>query len=198
MAKGKFYVVWKGRKPGIYKEWSICKKMVDGFDGAAFKSFLSLGEAERAFSTGQGSKSTVTPKKTDIITPSISVDAACSGNPGVMEYQGVDTHTKEVLFHKKYSLGTNNIGEFLALVHGLAFLKKNNSDIPIYSDSVNALLWIKNKKCKTTLVKNNKTTELFETIARAEEWLKNNTWKNQLIKWETEKWGEIPADFGRK
>jgi ribonuclease HI len=115
-----------------------------------------------------------------------------------MEYQGVDTHTKEVLFHKKYQLGTNNIGEFLALVHGLAFLKKNGSDIPIYSDSVNALLWIKNKKCKTTLVKNNKTIELFETIARAEEWLKTNTWKNQLIKWETEKWGEIPADFGRK
>jgi ribonuclease HI len=167
-------------------------------------------EAENAYGSKSGSgsspiqslksssRSTLPSKKTVILTPSISVDAACSGNPGVMEYQGVDTHTKEVLFHKKYPLGTNNIGEFLALVHGLAFLKKNGSDIPIYSDSVNALLWIKTKKCKTTLVKNNKTTELFETIARAEEWLKNNTWKNQLIKWETENWGEIPADFGRK
>jgi ribonuclease HI len=198
MAKGKYYVVWKGRKPGIYKEWSICKKMVDGFDGAAFKSFPSLSEAERAFSTGQGSKPQVISKKIDIITPSISVDAACSGNPGVMEYQGVDTHTKEVLFHKKYSLGTNNIGEFLALVHGLAFLKNNNSDLPIYSDSVNALKWIKNKTCKTTLIRNKETFELFETIGRAEDWLKNNTWKNPLIKWETENWGEIPADFGRK
>jgi ribonuclease HI len=184
--------------------------MVDGFDGASFKSFTSLMEAENAYESKSGSgsspmqslksssRSTLPSKKTVILTPSISVDAACSGNPGVMEYQGVDTHTKEVLFHKKYPLGTNNIGEFLALVHGLAFLKKNGSDIPIYSDSVNALLWIKTKKCKTTLVKNNKTTELFETIARAEEWLKNNTWKNQLIKWETESWGEIPADFGRK
>lgn len=206
MAKVKYYVVWKGRKPGIYTEWATCKKMVDGFDGASFKSFSSLTEAENAYGTNSGSvlsqktnsKSTPSSKKTVILTPSISVDAACSGNPGVMEYQGVDTHTKEVLFHKKFQLGTNNIGEFLALVHGLAFLKKNGSDIPIYSDSVNALLWIKNKKCKTTLVKNNKTTELFETIARAEEWLKNNTWKNQLIKWETESWGEIPADFGRK
>jgi ribonuclease HI len=206
MTKVKYYVVWKGRTPGIYKDWATCKKMVDGFDGASFKSFTSLIEAENAYGSKSGagssskSNSTSTPpsKKNNILTPSISVDAACSGNPGVMEYQGVDTHTKEVLFHKKYQLGTNNIGEFLALVHGLAFLKKNGSDIPIYSDSVNALLWIKNKKCKTTLVRNNKTTELFETIARAEDWLKNNTWKNQLIKWETERWGEIPADFGRK
>lgn len=206
MAKVKYYVVWKGRKPGIYMDWATCKKMVDGFEGASFKSFSSLIEAENAYQAKSGagaspkssSKSTPTSKKNIILTPSISVDAACSGNPGVMEYQGVDTHTKEVLFHKKFQLGTNNIGEFLALVHGLAFLKKNGSDIPIYSDSVNALLWIKNKKCKTTLVKNNKTNELFETIARAEEWLKNNTWKNQLIKWETESWGEIPADFGRK
>ncbi len=206
MAKVKFYVVWKGRQPGIYRDWESCKKMVEGFDGASFKSFTSLAEAENAFV----SKPTPAPKlksvkkistainKSIIITPSISVDAACSGNPGVMEYQGVDTHTKEVLFHQKYPLGTNNIGEFLALVHGLAFLKKNNSDIPIYSDSENALLWIKNKKCKTTLVKDHRTSALFETIARAEEWLKNNTWKNQLLKWETEKWGEIPADFGRK
>jgi ribonuclease HI len=83
-------------------------------------------------------------------------------------------------------------------VHGLAFLKKNNSDLPIYSDSVNALKWIKNKTCKTTLVRNKETAELFETIGRAEDWLKNNSWKNPLIKWETESWGEIPADFGRK
>jgi len=210
MAKVKYYVVWKGRKPGIYMDWATCKQMVDCFDGASFKSFPSLLEAENAYGSKSGlasspvkapkssSRSNPPSKKTVILTPSISVDAACSGNPGVMEYQGVDTHTKEVLFHKKYQLGTNNIGEFLALVHGLAFLMKNGSDIPIYSDSVNALLWIKNKKCKTTLVKNNKTTELFETIARAEEWLKTNTWKNQLIKWDTEKWGEIPADFGRK
>jgi ribonuclease HI len=172
MAKVKYYVVWKGRKPGIYKDWATCKKLVDGFDGASFKSFTSLMEAENAYGSKSGSgsspiqslksssRSTLTSKKTVILTPSISVDAACSGNPGVMEYQGVDTHTKEVLFHKKYPLGTNNIGEFLALVHGLAFLKKNGSDIPIYSDSVNALLWIKNKKCKTNLVKNNKNSEL--------------------------------------
>lgn len=206
MAKGKYYVVWKGIKPGIYTDWATCKKMVDGFDGASFKSFTSLLEAENAYGSRpiQGSSPKSSPKLTPpsknsvILTPSISVDAACSGNPGVMEYQGVDTHTKEVLFHKKYPLGTNNIGEFLALVHGLAFLKKNGSDIPIYSDSVNALLWVKNKRCKTTLTKKKETLELFETIDRAEEWLKNNAWKNKLLKWETEKWGEIPADFGRK
>jgi len=198
MAKTKYYVVWKGRKPGIYTDWTVCKKLVDGFDGAAYKSFPSLSEAEHAYKSGSTRTTAAISLKTSFLTPSISVDAACSGNPGVMEYQGVDTHTKEILFHKQFPLGTNNIGEFLAIVHGLAFLKKQNSDIPIYSDSVNALLWVKKKACKTTLIRNKDTQELYETIVRAEEWLKNNSWKNLLLKWETERWGEIPADFGRK
>ena len=174
------------------------KNLVDGFDGAAYKSFPSLSEAEHAYTSGSIHTTAAISLKTSFLTPSISVDAACSGNPGVMEYQGVDTHTKEILFHKQFPLGTNNIGEFLAIVHGLAFLKKKNSEIPIYSDSVNALLWVKKKACKTTLIRNKDTHELYETIVRAEEWLKNNSWKNQLLKWETERWGEIPADFGRK
>jgi ribonuclease HI len=198
MAKHKYYVVWRGRKAGIYPDWETCKKMVIGFDGAQYKAFPSIAEAEKAYADKGLSKTDSPSEKKSVRTPSISVDAACSGNPGVMEYQGVDTRTKEVLFRKKFLLGTNNIGEFLAIVHGLAFLKKNNSEIPIYSDSINALLWIKNKRCKTTLVRNDTTRELFDTIERAEEWLKNNTWENPLLKWETEIWGEIPADFGRK
>ena len=60
-----------------------------------------------------------------IIKESIAVDAACSGNPGNMEYRGVYTKTKEQIFHQgPFPQGTNNIGEFLALVHGLAFFKK--------------------------------------------------------------------------
>ena len=133
------------------------------------------------------------------INNSIAVDAACSGNPGKMEYRGVYLRTGKEIFHFGPVFGTNNIGEFLAIVHGLALLKQKGLDnMPIYSDSVNAQLWVRKKKCKTTLERNEKTEQLYQMIERAETWLKNNTYRNPIIKWPTEQWGEIPADFGRK
>ena len=192
MSKKKFYVVWNGRKKGIYTSWNVCKKQVDGFDAAQYKSFASLDEAELAFS-----------KKSAFGSPnleSISVDAACSGNPGKMEYRGVLTHNKKQLFLKgPYPNGTNNIGEFLALVHGIALLKsKNIETIPIYSDSRTAMSWVKQKKCKTNIHFDASNKDLLDLIKRAENWLKENTFKNPILKWETKAWGEIPADFGRK
>lgn len=134
-----------------------------------------------------------------VVSNAIAVDAACSGNPGKMEYRGVYLRTGKEIFHFGPVHGTNNIGEFLAIVHGLALLKqKGLDDMPLYSDSVNAQLWIRKKQCKTTLERNEKTEELFNMIERAEAWLHNNTWKNPIIKWQTDLWGEIPADFGRK
>ena len=133
------------------------------------------------------------------INDSIAVDAACSGNPGKMEYRGVYLKTSKEIFHYGPVWGTNNIGEFLAIVHGLALLKqKGLHTMPIYSDSVNAQLWVKRKKCKTTLERNEKTEALYQLIARAEAWLHNNAYQNPIIKWPTEEWGEIPADFNRK
>jgi ribonuclease HI len=133
------------------------------------------------------------------INEAIAVDAACSGNPGKMEYRGVYLRTGKTIFHFGPVFGTNNIGEFLAIVHGLALLKqKNLPNLPIYSDSVNAQLWVRKKKCKTTLERNEKTEQLFQMIERAEKWLITNSYTNPIIKWPTDKWGEIPADFGRK
>ena len=131
---------------------------------------------------------------------SICVDAACSGNPGMMEYQGVETNTKRQIFYQgPFREGTNNIGEFLALVHGLGYLKKHgHHTVAIFSDSTTAMTWVRNKKAKTTLLKTPKNAILFDLIARAEHWLKTNTYTNPILKWETENWGEIPADFGRK
>lgn len=129
----------------------------------------------------------------------IAVDAACSGNPGAMEYRGVYLATGDEIFHYGPVYGTNNIGEFLAIVHGLALMKqKGLDDMPLYSDSVNAQLWVRRQKCKTTLARNEKTEELYNMIERAETWLRNNTYRNPILKWQTDKWGEIPADFGRK
>lgn len=135
----------------------------------------------------------------EAIREAIAVDAACSGNPGAMEYRGVYLADGKEIFHYGPVHGTNNIGEFLAIVHGLALLKQKGLDnMPIYSDSVNAQLWVRKHQCKTTLVRNNQTEKLYQMIERAEAWLRNNTYKNPIIKWQTDKWGEIPADFGRK
>ncbi|NJL74009.1 MAG: ribonuclease H [Saprospiraceae bacterium] len=209
MAKSqKYYVVWSGRTPGIYNNWETCQIQINGFPNAKYESFSTLAEAQIAFNTppvavGKSTKSS--PKienriiaNEPVIWESIAVDAACSGNPGVMEYQGVDTKTGKQLFHQKFNLGTNNIGEFLGIVHGLGYLEKLGARIPIYSDSKTAIGWVKKGQSKSKLVVNEKTEYLHELIKRAENWLATHDFRVPVLKWETEKWGEIPADFGRK
>jgi ribonuclease HI len=213
MAKNKFYVVWQGRTPGIYESWEACEKEIAGVKGAKYKSFPNKLTAETAFKEGPDAYwgKEVTPvidllkAKEQPVSPAIAVDAACSGNPGKMEYQGVfvdfgtQPATSVKLFKSPlFENGTNNIGEFLAIVHALALQKQKHLSYPIYSDSVNAQLWIRQKKCKTKLQPNAKNEYLFQLIARAENWLNNNTIDVPILKWKTEIWGEIPADFGRK
>lgn len=207
MARQKFYVVWKGIEPGVYDSWDACKRQVENFDGALYKSFPTKELAEEAYRSNpykyigkeKGKTKTSVPSQGTFIRNSLAVDAACSGNPGPTEYRGVYVANGQELFLKgPYQKGTNNIGEFLAIVHGLAFLKQQDIDIPVYSDSINAITWVKNKKCKTKLEPCEENEPLFELIERAEKWLRENLYDNQILKWETDKWGEIPADFGRK
>ena len=202
MTRQKYYVVWKGNKPGIYQSWERCQNEIKNEKGALFKSFSDEAEAKKAYEQGYE-----TYKKTlDFIDisdgpelNSISVDAASSGNPGTMEYQGVDTNTKEVLFKMgPFNNATNNIGEFLALVHGIAILEKDLKKRIIYSDSVTAMSWVRKKRCQTKLKRNDENEEVFILIDRATKWLKENNYSATIRKWETKKWGEIPADFGRK
>ena len=142
---------------------------------------------------------TVLPLPLEVTADAWAVDAGCSGNPGPMEYQCIDLATGAHVFHFGPLKGTNNLGEFLAIVHALALMQqKGLTTKTIYSDSYNAILWVRKKKCKTTLERNEKTEQLYQLIERAENWLKNNTYRNPIIKWPTEQWGEIPADFGRK
>lgn len=210
MGKKKFYVVWSGHKTGVFTSWNVCKKHITNFKGAQYKSFASLKEAEEAFKgnyadyVGKDTKRVkLSPEELKSIgkpvIPSLSVDAACSGNPGKMEYRGVDTQSKRQLFIQgPFEKGTNNIGEFLALVHGLGFLKNKNSNLPIYSDSKIAISWVKKGQCRTNLPITSENKPLFDFVRRAEKWLKDNTYTTQILKWETKAWGEIPADFGRK
>ena len=142
---------------------------------------------------------TVLPLPLEVKAEAWAVDAGCSGNPGPMEYQAVDLQTGAQVFHYGPVHGTNNIGEFLAIVHALALMEQRGiHDKVVYSDSYNAILWVKKKRCKTNLVRNEQTENLFKMIARAENWLRTHTISTPVIKWETAKWGEIPADFGRK
>ncbi len=206
--KNKFYVVWKGRKTGVFTSWSECKVSVEGFEGARYKSFDSKEEATAAlagrYSDYMRKKPASSFATQSVLTAhmpiidSIATDAACSGNPGVMEYRGVYVKTGKTLFHYKHPKGTNNIGEFLGIVHGLSYLKKHNLPQPLYTDSVNAIKWVEQKKCKTKMQPTEENKDLFDYIARAENWLKNNTYTTQILKWDTSSWGEIPADFGRK
>lgn len=209
MAKKKnFYTIWNGIKPGVYSSWNEAKVQVEGYDGALYKSFPTKEEAERAFNdtpwTYIGKNAEKKKKVTigsipEIIQESLAVDAACSGNPGLLEYRGVYTRTGEQVFHQgPFEVGTNNIGEFLALVHGLALLKQKGYTMPLYSDSVNAIKWVREKKCKTKLDRIPENESLFYMIERAEKWLRENTYTTQILKWKTDQWGEIPADFGRK
>ncbi|MGF1554902.1 viroplasmin family protein [Paucihalobacter sp.] len=209
--KKKYYTVWKGHHTGVFETWDDCKAQVKNFEGAQYKSFDAFETAKQAlkgnyydFISKKGAfKSGLNQLQLDRIGQpnfnSISVDAASSGNPGVMEYRGVDTKTKKQLFIQgPFEEGTNNIGEFLAIVHGLAYLKQHNSDRIIYTDSRTAISWVKKKTCNTKLERNPKNEKLFDLIERAVNWLKTNTYNNSIAKWETKAWGEIPADFGRK
>ena len=187
---------------------------MEGFQGALYKGFSDKDSAEAAYAKGgeglevKGEKSPLTLN----LPPLIAVDAACSGNPGKMEYQGkfvdfgTDPATVVTLFKSPvFENGTNNIGEFLAIVHALAWQKQKRTQYPIYSDSVNAQKWVREKQCRTKLQPNDKNAYLFELIERAEKWLReNDDWMREnanvipVLKWKTEVWGEIPADFGRK
>jgi ribonuclease HI len=205
MRKQKFYVVWKGRKPGVYALWADCEAQVKGFDGAQYKAFESREAAKLAFKGKyEDFKGKIQPVRQWLFTPnppmlpSLSVDAACSGSPGPLEYRGVNTETGEQVFRAgPFPDGTNNVGEFLAIVRGMEWLARNKHDWVIYSDSDTAVSWIRARKCNTKLKRLPSNAMLFQLIARAEESLKDFR-SFRIMKWDTKAWGENPADFGRK
>lgn len=237
-AKQKWYVVWRGKQPGIYTTWADCEAQVKGAQASLYKAFSTPQEAEAAFAgnpydyIGQRRDSAVQPSdnaagrpsgcppkgpagcpppppayRHDTVLPlppavtadAWAVDAACAHNPGPMEYRGIDLRTGAVVFHFGPIYGTNNIGEFLAIVHAMALMTQRGERRTIYSDSVNAMSWVKQRCCKSKLEQNARSQQAWQLIERAVTWLQNHDVKPfPLRKWETHLWGEIPADFGRK
>ncbi len=228
--KTKYYVVWVGRVPGVYDNWSDAEEQVLNFPGAKYKSFSSAAEAAKAFrggdddsnpadlgtlligaadrregssvsAAGGGSMSKKPDYRSnpDIDQDAWAVDASCMGNPGIMEYRGVELATGKELFKVgPFQDGTNNIGEFLAIVHALAEMNRRNEWHNIYSDSKTAQAWIRNRQVKTQLKQTDRNAKLFELLGRGLVWIRSHSWPVRIMKWQTELWGEIPADFGRK
>lgn len=209
---GKYYVVWVGHEPGVYSTWEEAQEQVENFPGARYKSFTSQAEAVAAFRNDSADELTALSgllsrqnRITDysgipeIDTDAIAVDASCLGNPGTMEYRGVDVMSGATIFRVgPFADATNNIGEYLAIVHALAFLAQRGSSRTIYSDSKTALAWVCARRANTRLAPTPRNAKVLELIARADRWLQTHSWQNRIIKWNTEEWGEIPADFGRK
>lgn len=216
----KFYVVWKGRVPGVYDNINDMLEQVENYPGATFRGYNSSEEATRAFRRGtlqedkkdlaslllksQRSNMPASGASDPLSNPEIDpnawvVDAACSGNPGKMEYRGVELLTGRELFHVgPFEESTNNIGEFLAIVHAMSLMYARGENHTIYTDSKTGMSWVRNRKVKTKLERTPRTERSFQLMERALSWLNTHHHNFKVIKWETDRWGEIPADFGRK
>lgn len=126
-------------------------------------------------------------------TIGIAVDGNCLGNPGQASYRAVDIATGKELFKFNIGEATNNIAEFFAICNAIYYKKVTKSDLPIYSDSLTAIYWVKNRRCNSTY------SNLFidSKIKQAEEFLKEIGYVH-IEKWKTKEWGENVADFGLK
>ncbi len=203
----KKYVVWVGRKIGIYDTWEECQAQVNGYKDSRYMKFSSQEAAEAAFREGPdnywGSKkatvSTSIKYPDEVQKNSIAVDVGCRGAHGPMEFRGIDLIDNKMIFeYGPYDVGTSNIGEFLAIIEGLKYIAKTGKHSIIYSDSKVAIGWVRKKECNTTLEDNDKTMEIHAMIDSGLNWLRNNKYSCKIVKWNTAKWGEIPADYGRK
>lgn len=216
----KYYVVFKGHNPGVYDDWGDALDQISGFPSPVYKGYGSAGEAAEAyrkysqkqesgdlgrFLASASARALPSPGQPDYMTnPEVdldawAVDASCQGNPGRMEYQGVELMTGRTLFRiGPFDDATNNIGEFLAIVHAMALMAREGRFHNIYSDSVSGMAWVRNRKVKTQLQSTPRNAKVFELMARAVTWLQTHQFPAKVLKWQTDRWGEIPADFGRK
>lgn len=213
-SKRKFYVVWNGHSPGIYDSWEECKRQTEQFPGARYRAFDNQDAATRAFrgdpdeqkallrsiAAHRNSETVNYEAIPQINTDSIAVDGACSKNPGPMEYQGVDVKTGACIFHVgPLEDGTNNVAEYLAIIHALAWLDRtDNRHTVVYSDSRTAMAWLRNRGHKSSLKPTPANTKIMDMLRRADIWIRTHINHNPVLKWDTESWGEIPADFNRK
>ena len=155
MAK-KFYVVWSGRETGIFLDWATCKRSIDQFSGARYKSFPTQAEADKAFSSGVSvGRATESKKKTSTKSTNSEVafgvndfdvviycDGGCDPNPGKAG-SGSAVYKQGKLSSLWYGLfnpnGTNNTAELNALHQSLLMAEQaaaKNMSVGVLCDSM--------------------------------------------------------------
>ncbi|MCE9678967.1 ribonuclease H family protein [Shewanella sp. AS1] len=164
----KYYVVWAGRKTGIFTSWPETKALVDGFAGARYKSFKTEAEACAAFkgqpSGGQKpinklkqapkSAPATANKTNESAQPDsdldIYTDGGCEPNPGKAG-SGLALYRSGQLSELWYGLfnpnGTNNSAELNALYQALIIAQgalEQGKIVHIHSDSQYALNCVTN------------------------------------------------------
>ena len=151
MAKKKYYVVFIGRKPGIYNEWfgaNGAEIQINGFSGARYQGFATLSDAKQAFNQFRKTNHVQRQKKTSPITErqiqepvpgrtkiTMYTDGGCIYNPGPGGYGVVLIKGKQKKeYSGSYRLTTNNRMELMACIIGLKKIKTASS-VVLYSDS---------------------------------------------------------------
>ncbi len=172
MPPKKFYAVAKGRKPGIYNNWPAAQSQIEGFPGAVYKGFPTIGEAEewmknpgfgrqasRQSDKSDNAVADVNPREGEI---AIYTDGGCSGNPGPGGYGIVIISEKgKVELSGGYRLTTNNRMELMGVIVALRSLEQKNLPVKICTDSsyvVNGITkgWAKSWR-KNNWIKSDKT-----------------------------------------
>ena len=166
----------------------------------AILAIVGLLTCVQTVSAQEQTKDTTEIVENDTITADSAmavIDADLQGMEAELEGEGGGLHKQ---LKRKFIEGSAGFMSLvaLALVLGLAYIKKYNLPWVIYTDSVTALAWVRQKRCKTKIEWSAKNQDLFFMVRKAEMWLHDNTWTTPIYKWDTKAWGEIPADFGRK
>jgi len=119
---------------------------------------------------------------------------------GVVEWQAVDLVSGQTIHASRpYEYGNINLAEFIAIVDALSLLHANgNTSTPVYSDSLTAIAWVKNRKMKTRHPRTGNAYRIMGLADASMDWLLDTKPMNPVRFWDNVLWGENPADYGRK
>jgi len=144
MAPKKYYAVARGRKPGIYRNWPDAQAQVSGFNGALYRGFPTLAEAEEWL------KNPGRPARRDAVTKSgksndmklagegvtIYTDGGSINNPGPGGFGIVQIYGDQRReMSGGFRLTTNNRMELYAVIFALRHLEHRDVPVTIFTDS---------------------------------------------------------------
>ena len=163
-SKKKYYAVKAGHKPGIYETWDECKKNVDGYPGAQYKSFKTLKEAEDFLVTGYVYKERDTRTLEEVLEARAQeekedgsaseavayVDGSFNSETeeysyGMVIYHGGNVFEDSMCFNNPDMVSLRNIaGEIEGSMHAISYcLEHGIKSVDIYYDYIGIEKWAK-------------------------------------------------------